>query len=85
MVILDVTLAVVIGSLAAATTCMAIVGGLALLGILRYERCPSCAHLARVAEKGSPQRCTHCAHHGLFHPIDAVHELHLWHRAAHPG
>lgn len=78
MVVLDVAVSVLTLALACAVTCMAIFGGLAVLSVLRYVRCPVCGHVMRVSNEAAPQ-CAQCRHPVLFHPIHTVHGFHFWH------
>jgi len=75
MVVVEILGGIVFLALAGATTAMALVGGLGLLGVVTLEQCPECMRLAvRPKVPGDPRpRCPHQARVHRLHPQQSFH------------
>ena len=82
MVVVGVVLAALVLVLGIATVYMAVYGGLGIVGVVRYVRCPRCGHLTIESGTGPPEHCGHCRHLLLYHPLHCLHDLPIWHREA---
>lgn len=77
MIALEVIGAVVLFTLAVATTWMAIVGLLGAIGAARLRRCRSCGHLLVGAPLRTSGVCPYCRHRWLVRHVIPVHLRHL--------
>lgn len=80
MVVVEVVLGILVVVLAVATLYMAINGGLGVVGVVRYVRCPACGHLVLASGTEVPEHCSHCQHLALYHPWHTLHDLAIGHR-----
>jgi hypothetical protein len=78
MVVIEVVGGTICLVLAVVTTVMALLGGLGLLGVVAFDRCPRCQHLSIRSATVPVRPCVRCSRAALH--VQRHHGLHLWHR-----
>jgi len=76
MVVVEVLAGVLVAGLLVATTVMAYVGMLGILGGVRFVRCDHCRHLGLTSPLDPLRSCTYCRHGLLLHPLTSLNHAH---------
>jgi len=72
MIVAEVLSTLILLTLVAITTWMAIVGLMGVIGAVRFKRCRMCGHLRPGGSQGQSAVCPYCRHPWLAHHLMPV-------------